>query len=90
MSPKLLVTSSLRVSFVAEIENAIARTDLVEERQASVWGGVLGTLSSTGNVWRTAECASRAQVRVQAGFTDLSVSAHTISKTMSLRAVTGE
>lgn len=33
---------------MAEIENAIARTDLVEERQASVWGGVLGILSSAG------------------------------------------
>lgn len=77
MSPKLLATSSLRVSFTAEIENAIGRTDLVEERQASIWGRVLGTLSSAGNVKRAVECASRVHVRVEAGFIDLVVSKRT-------------
>lgn len=62
---------------MAEIENAIARTDLVEERQVSIWGRLLGILSSTGNVKRAVECASRVQVRVQAGFIDLVVSKHT-------------
>lgn len=76
MAPKLLARSSLRVSFMAEIENAIARTDLVEERQVSIWGRLLGTLSS-GNVKRAVECASRVQVRVQAGFIDLVVSKRT-------------
>lgn len=69
LTPKPLAESSLRVSFIAEIENAIARTDGVEERQASVWGlEALGILSSAdvflhGNVKRAVECVSRVQVR---------------------------
>lgn len=46
-------------------------------RKASIWDRVLGTLSSTGNVKRAVECASRVQVRVQAGFIDLVVSKRT-------------
>lgn len=65
------------MSFTAEIESAMARTGLVEERQASVWGRVLGTLSSTGNVKTAVECASRLQVRVQAGLVDLVASKRT-------------